>query len=106
MDGEWQTIKIPFDEFVPAFRAKTVKDGAKLDPSCVMSIQLMLSKFELDGELNPNFELGEFSLPITSIKGYMNSKPVSGASYVQRFCCVEDWNSFSTVVQKLTNVVS
>lgn len=83
VDGEWQTINLPFDEFVPVFRAKTVKDAAELDPSSVMSFQLMLSKFEIDGELNPNFQLGEFSLPIASIKAYMNSNPVSRGTILE-----------------------
>ena len=42
--GEWQTIKLPFSEFMPVFRAKTVRDGTRLDPSEVSSVQLMLSK--------------------------------------------------------------
>lgn len=45
-DGEWQTIELPFAEFLPVFRAKTLTDGTRLDPTSVFSIQLMLSKFE------------------------------------------------------------
>jgi hypothetical protein len=30
-------------------------------------VQLMLSKFEYDGVLNPKFRLGDFALPIASI---------------------------------------
>ncbi|GMH41686.1 hypothetical protein BSKO_09596 [Bryopsis sp. KO-2023] len=71
VDGEWQTINLPFSEFIPVFRAKTVKDGAKLNPTSIASIQLMLSKFEYDGELNPNFSVGEFALPMSYIKGYL-----------------------------------
>jgi Complex I intermediate-associated protein 30 (CIA30) len=40
-DGEWQTIKLPFSEFIPVFRAKTLRDGTFLNPSSVYSIQLM-----------------------------------------------------------------
>jgi len=32
-----------------------------------LCLQLMLSKFEYDGKLNPSFRLGEFALPIASI---------------------------------------
>ena len=32
-------------------------------------LQLMLSKFEYDGKLNPKFRLGEFALPIARISG-------------------------------------
>lgn len=45
-DGEWQDISLPFNEFIPTFRARTVRDGSKLDPSKICSVQLMLSKFE------------------------------------------------------------
>eukprot|EP01023_Acetabularia_acetabulum_P013528 TRINITY_DN1650_c0_g1_i1.p1 TRINITY_DN1650_c0_g1~~TRINITY_DN1650_c0_g1_i1.p1 ORF type:complete len:587 (-),score=114.44 TRINITY_DN1650_c0_g1_i1:693-2453(-) len=73
---EWQTIKIPFEECVPVFRAKRVKDGAKLNTSQINSIQLMLSKFEYDGDLNPNFKEGPFSLPIQYVRTYSN-KPAT-----------------------------
>lgn len=68
--GEWHDVQLPFEEFIPLFRAKTVKDGAKLDPSTVTSIQLMLSKFENDGKLNPSFKTGPFKLPVAKIWGY------------------------------------
>ncbi len=68
---EWQTIRLPFSEFAPVFRAKTLKDGAPLDASSVASVQLMLSKFEYDGQLNPSFSPGPFELPIQSIRTYM-----------------------------------
>ena len=43
-DGETQTVDLPFSEFIPVFRAKTLQDGTRLTPSSVFSIQLMLSK--------------------------------------------------------------
>eukprot|EP01026_Neomeris_dumetosa_P052958 TRINITY_DN4720_c0_g1_i1.p1 TRINITY_DN4720_c0_g1~~TRINITY_DN4720_c0_g1_i1.p1 ORF type:complete len:619 (-),score=81.13 TRINITY_DN4720_c0_g1_i1:330-2102(-) len=66
----WQSIRIPFDECIPVFRAKTVTDGTKLNTSNICSLQLMLSKFEYDGGLNPNFQPGPFSLPIQQIRAY------------------------------------
>ena len=33
-------------------------------------MQLMLSKFENDGKLNPNFKTGPFNLPLAKIWGY------------------------------------
>lgn len=68
---QWQTIRLPFSEFAPVFRAKTLKDGAPLDPSSIASVQLMLSKFEYDGQLNPSFTPGPFELPIESISTYL-----------------------------------
>ncbi|KAG2496036.1 hypothetical protein HYH03_005958 [Edaphochlamys debaryana] len=42
-----------------------------LDPSCIASIQIMLSKFEYDGQLNPSFRRGPFRLPIAHIGSYL-----------------------------------
>ncbi|BAZ43807.1 NADH:ubiquinone oxidoreductase complex I intermediate-associated protein 30 [Chondrocystis sp. NIES-4102] len=64
------TIRIPFKDLIPVFRAKTVGDASSFDASQVYSMQLMLSKFEYDGELNPKFEAGSFNLRIESIKAY------------------------------------
>lgn len=47
MEGQWQTVSLPFSDFVPVFRARTVTDGTRLDPSQVSSVQLMLSKCAL-----------------------------------------------------------
>ena len=66
------TISIPFADLRPVFRAKTLTDVGAFDASKVYSIQLMLSKFEYDGELNPKFEAGAFQLQIESIKAYKN----------------------------------
>ena len=47
------------------------QDAAGVDASHLFSLQLMLSKFEYDGQLNPAFQAGAFSLPITRIAAYM-----------------------------------
>lgn len=67
--GEWQTIRLPFQEFVAVFRAKTVNDRP-LDPSKIYAFQLMLSKFEYDGALNPRFTPGAFRLEVRSLAVY------------------------------------
>lgn len=38
--GEWHDVQLPFEEFIPLFRAKTVKGGPQLDASTVTSIQV------------------------------------------------------------------
>jgi hypothetical protein len=68
--GDWMTVRVPFDEMVPVFRAKTLKDGSRLNAKMVRSLQLMLSKFEYDGVLNPTFRAGGFSLMVRSIGAY------------------------------------
>jgi Complex I intermediate-associated protein 30 (CIA30) len=63
-------LRIPFRNFVPVQRAKTVSDAPPLDRRQVASIQIMLSKFEYDGSLNPLFRPGEFELELCSIGAY------------------------------------
>ncbi|MEO0927844.1 MAG: CIA30 family protein [Cyanobacteria bacterium J06643_13] len=64
------TIRIPFKDLIPVFRAKTVQEASQFDSVKVFSMQLMLSKFEYDGELNPKFEAGSFKLEVEYIKAY------------------------------------
>lgn len=71
----WKTIRIPFEDLIPVFRAKTQPDAGSFDPSKIYSIQLMLSKFEYDGGLNPKFDRGLFALEIDYIRTYGGKKP-------------------------------
>lgn len=66
----WLTIRIPFNDFVPVFRARTMTDGQQVDPSHIYAFQVMLSKFEYDGALNPTFQPGPFNLFIESMSAY------------------------------------
>ncbi|MGL5034428.1 MAG: CIA30 family protein [Microcystaceae cyanobacterium] len=71
-----QTIRIPFNQLIPVFRAKTVSEMGQFDPSCLYSVQLMHSKFEYDGELNPTFSPGLFHLEILGLQAYrQNPRP-------------------------------
>lgn len=70
ISNSWINIRIPFAELIPVFRAKTLKDSLPIDTSKICSFQLMLSKFEYDGELNPKFSPGGFALQVESIKAY------------------------------------
>lgn len=66
----WIDVRIPFADLISVFRAKIVNDAPAIDSSKVCSLQLMLSKFEYDGALNPQFSPGSFSLQVESIKAY------------------------------------
>ncbi len=66
----WINVRIPFTNLIPVFRAKVVQDAPLIDRSRVCSYQLMLSKFEYDGALNPEFSPGGFTLQVESIKAY------------------------------------
>lgn len=70
VSNTWTTVRIPFSQMVPVFRAKTLTTGDKIDSKNICSLQLMLSKFEYDGELNPQFTPGSFALQVESIKAY------------------------------------
>ncbi|KAI9197594.1 hypothetical protein LWI28_001283 [Acer negundo] len=69
--GQWQSIRLPFSSLRPIFRARTVSDAPPFDSSNVVSLQLMFSKFEYDGKLNPTFVEGAFQLPLSSIRSYV-----------------------------------
>ncbi|MBE9221302.1 CIA30 family protein [Cyanobacterium stanieri LEGE 03274] len=69
-DGNDNIIDIKFTDLIPVFRAKTVPEADKFDSSQMYSMQLMLSKFEYDGDYNPTFEAGSFALEIESISAY------------------------------------
>lgn len=71
LDGQWQSIQLPFLSLRPVFRARTKPDAPPFDASQIVSLQLMFSKFEYDGKLNPTFKEGPFQLPISSIKAYI-----------------------------------
>uniref|UniRef100_A0A7N2LQP0 NAD(P)-binding Rossmann-fold superfamily protein n=1 Tax=Quercus lobata TaxID=97700 RepID=A0A7N2LQP0_QUELO len=64
--GQWQSIRLPFSSLRPIFRARTVSDAPPFDPT-----NLMFSKFEYDGKLNPTFVEGAFELPLSSIRTYI-----------------------------------
>ena len=70
----WTTVRIPFKDLIPVFRAKT-QDIEAIDPQKIYSMQLMLSKFEYDGGLNPKFERGLFALEVDYIKAYGSKQP-------------------------------
>jgi Complex I intermediate-associated protein 30 (CIA30) len=63
-------IQIPFEALVPVLRAKTVSVKSPLDLEQIFSVQIMLSKFEYDGALNPRFWPGDFRLELFSIAAY------------------------------------
>lgn len=67
----WQSVRLPFSSLKPIFRARTVLDALPFDPSQITSLQLMFSKFESDGKLNPTFKEGPFELPVSCIRAYL-----------------------------------
>jgi uncharacterized protein YbjT (DUF2867 family) len=70
----WLDVYVPFSELVPVFRAKTVEDAGPFNKSHINSMQLMLSKFEYDKQLNPYFQPGQFRLEVEQIQAYGGQK--------------------------------
>jgi Complex I intermediate-associated protein 30 (CIA30) len=66
----WITLRLPFADFIPVFRAKRVPNSPSLNPEQIYALQLMLSKFEYDRQLNPQFTPGHFALEIAQINAY------------------------------------
>lgn len=64
------TVRTPFRDMVATFRARTKPDAAPFNPAHLCSMQLMLSKFEYDGALNPAFQAGQFQLDVDRIGVY------------------------------------
>lgn len=62
-------IRVPFDKLTPT-KFATVATGAILNQSNVVGIQLIYSKFEYNGALNPKFAIGDVDLEILEIRSY------------------------------------
>ena len=69
-DSEWITVQSPFEQLTPVFRAKTQPQAKAINPTRIRSVQLMLSKFEYDRQLNPHFSPGQFCLKVQTISAY------------------------------------
>jgi Complex I intermediate-associated protein 30 (CIA30) len=69
-ENVWMDVNVPFDQLVPTFRARSVPDAPAFDAAKVFSFQLMLSKFEKDRQLNPQFTAGPFELAVSKISVY------------------------------------
>jgi hypothetical protein len=61
------TVRTLFREMVATRRARMVPDASLLNPAQIYSMQLMLSKFEYDGALNPAFQAGTFRLTVQRV---------------------------------------
>ncbi len=69
-ENVWMDVEVPFGALMPTFRARSVPNASAFDPAKVYSFQLMLSKFEIDRQLNPHFVAGPFELAVRSISAY------------------------------------
>lgn len=65
-----RTVKVPFSSLIPNKFANRVKTDAPFQKENVVGVQLVFSKFEYDGALNPRFRVGDFSLQVLEISSY------------------------------------
>lgn len=68
--GKWMDLKVPFSSFIPVVRGNTITPKEPIRPSSLYSVQVMLSKYEYDGHLNPNFTEGPFQLDFGPIRAF------------------------------------
>mmetsp|Transcript_803 Transcript_803/g.900 ORF Transcript_803/g.900 Transcript_803/m.900 type:complete len:302 (-) Transcript_803:164-1069(-) len=68
------TFKIPFTTLKPTRFAKilteTENNNKLFNSSSIKAFQMTYSKFEYDGNLNPQFQLGDFEIQLLSISTY------------------------------------
>mmetsp|Transcript_25974 Transcript_25974/g.71539 ORF Transcript_25974/g.71539 Transcript_25974/m.71539 type:complete len:260 (+) Transcript_25974:62-841(+) len=62
-------VKVPLDKLKPTKFAQIVSD-VTFDKSNVVGMQLVYSKFEYNGELNPNFKVGQIEIELQEVRSY------------------------------------
>jgi hypothetical protein len=67
--GEQTKIQVPFGDAIPTIFARTVPDQV-LKKDNIVGFQLVYSKFLFDGQLNPDFTVGDFSIDVVDMKAY------------------------------------
>ncbi|KAL7573317.1 hypothetical protein ACA910_011681 [Epithemia clementina (nom. ined.)] len=55
---------------IPTRFARTIPNAPPLNASHITGVQLVYSKFELDGQLNPKFDQGDFGLQLVQVRAY------------------------------------
>lgn len=68
--GRMGVVRIPFDKQVPTRFAKIVPQPEAFNKAGIKSFQLVYSKFEYDGALNPNFQVGDFEIQLLELRTY------------------------------------
>ncbi len=75
-NGDWTTVFLPWHEFVPVKRARSLPGGPPLDPSSIRQFGLVYSRFAFNGFPNDSYSPGPFEIRIEGgIRGFMAPKP-------------------------------
>ncbi len=63
-------VQIPLTKFIPTIRTKKVSLKAPLRKSSITQFQILYSKFGMPGELNTEFQPGDFEILLRSLNVY------------------------------------
>ena len=75
-NGDWTTVFLPWSQFVPVKRAKTVVNGPPLDPSKIRQFGLVYSRFSFNGFPNTKYAPGAFEFQFKDgIGAYVAPRP-------------------------------
>ncbi|KAF5834423.1 complex I intermediate-associated protein 30-domain-containing protein [Dunaliella salina] len=76
VDGQWHDVLLPWHNFVPVKRAQSDPDGAPLDPSKIVKLGTVLSRFEFNKMPNPSYRPGPFQLLMDGgVRAYKAPRP-------------------------------
>jgi hypothetical protein len=75
-NGDWSTVFLPWHEFVPVKRARSLPGGPPLDPTKIRQFGLVYSRFAFNGFPNDSYTPGPFEIQFEGgIRGYTAPKP-------------------------------
>lgn len=75
-DGDWGDVFIPWHQFVPVKRARSVPNGPLLNPKKIQQFGIVYSRFSFNGFPNPGYTAGEFCVEFEGgIKAFKTPKP-------------------------------
>ncbi|KAF7149803.1 hypothetical protein RHSIM_Rhsim02G0147000 [Rhododendron simsii] len=63
IEGQWQSVRLPFSSLRPIFRARTVSDAPPFDPSNILSLQACFYTYQFDAWQINTFISGRKGLP-------------------------------------------
>ena len=69
-EDETMIVKVPNKDLKPTKFARILRGGPAFNKKNLTCVQISLSKFEYEGALNPNFNVGPFYLNVESISVY------------------------------------
>jgi len=74
--GDWVNVFIPWHEFVPVKRARSVPNGPPLDPSKIRQFGLVYSRFAFNGFPNESYTPGPFEIQFEGgIRAFQAPRP-------------------------------